>query len=1041
MNPPIHCEPETHSVWLRERRLDVALSAQEFTLLSLLCSRYGSLYLRDELGATIWGEGKFGYGMLHRLVNRTKRKMGSELSGSITSVASVGYRIELPQRQAALDAPTPSALPDWSRFVGRDLELTKLRAASAAAATGEFGIVMLVGEAGVGKTRLATEFANTDGSNMQCVLRGRCAESEGGVPFRPFVEAFRPYVDALTDDELLDHTSQDPGILASLIPDLDVRLGRAAASLIADGEAQRQRLFEATTHFLRKAANRAPLLLFLDDLHWADRPSMLLLQHIGQSIGDARLLIVGAYRDHELEDAHPLGSALSTLRRGQTYERISLRGLATTDVRELIGAGAAIGQVSAAADALAAEIQHQTGGNPFFVREMLAHMHEEGELCEENGAWTRRSRAPLRPFVPEGVRDVIGKRVSRLTNRCQRTLTFASAMPAGFSWAELGAITGEGEGVLLDALDEALDSQLVREGQDEVLDTYEFTHALIRETLYGRLSNMRKAVLHRRIGDALEGLYGTLSDEHLADLAYHFCAAAPVGDADKAIAYAIRAGARAMRLYAFEDATVQYQSALKVMSIHGSCDDERTAELLIAIGRSQDESGDQVGAMESFRGAAACARQSSSRDLQARAAIGFGTAVGRASANGDRETSTESLALLHDALDNLGPADSELRVRAVCRLTVSAVYHSAFVEASAAEPRIVDARVALAMARRLRDPGLQLLAQGTLRSALWGPAHTEERLSTSANMVSLAVEVGDTEAELEGRCGRLSALLELGRMADVDAEFEYIASIVAQSRPLNEWYALAYRAMRATFGGDFAAADTLVGEALAAGQRRGLGWAFGDFANQLYELRRQQGRLSELDSIVATLADQFPATPTYRVALAQVHLAAGRRDAAITQFERIAAHDFDDIPRDQFWIVAMSLLAEVCTEIDDVSRAGALYALMLPYADLNLVLDDFVVSAGSAARNLGQLATVLSRWDDAERHFRQAIAMNESMAARPWVAHTQYEYARMLFRRRLSGDAAKAGRLLNTVLDAGRELGMTALVANAEALQALSLVR
>lgn len=421
MNPPIHCGRETHSVWLGERRLDVALSAQEFSLLSLLCSRYGSLYTRDELGAAIWGEGKFGYAMLHRLVNRTKRKMGPELSGSITSVASVGYRIELPQRQAALAAPNASVLPNWSRFVGREPELAKLRAASAAAATGKFGIVMLVGEAGVGKTRLATEFANTDGSTMQCVLRGRCVESEGGVPFRPFVEAFRPYVDALTDDELHDHAAQDPGVLASLLPGLDARLGGVAPPPLADGEAQRLRLFEATTQFLRTAANRAPLVLFLDDLHWADRPSMLLLQHIGQSIGEARLLIVGAYRDHELADAHPLGSALSTLRRGQSYERISLRGLGTTDVCEMIGAGAATGQDSAASDALAAELQRQTGGNPFFIREMLAHMHEEGELYEDNGAWARRSGAALRPFVPESVRDVIGRRVSRLTNRCQRT--------------------------------------------------------------------------------------------------------------------------------------------------------------------------------------------------------------------------------------------------------------------------------------------------------------------------------------------------------------------------------------------------------------------------------------------------------------------------------------------------------------------------------------------------------------------------------------------------------------------------------------------
>ncbi len=1034
MKPPIRCDPGTHFVWLRERRLDVALSAQEFVLLSLLCSRYGSFYMRDELGAAIWGAGKFGYGMLHRLVNRTKRKLGAELSGSITSVPGVGYKIELPQEASSL-ALNDVETARWSRFVGREPELAKLRAAAAAAALGKFRLVMIAGEAGVGKTRLAREFTDADGSKMACVLRGRCVESDGAVPFRPFIEALRPYAEALSDDELHDHTSSDPGVLASFFPGLDSRLGGVAASTSVEVEGQRLRLFEAITNFLRTAASRAPLLLFLDDLHWADRTSMLLLQHVSESIGDARMLILGAYRDHEVEDAHPLGTVISTLRRMERYERISLRGLNSADIREMIDASSP-DQNGAASEAFAADMRRQTGGNPFFVREMLAHMHEEGVLYDENGQWTRRDAAAARPFVPEGIRDVIGRRIARLSNRCQRTLTLMSAMTAGCSWIELATIAGEQEGVLLDALDEALDAQLIREDQDEALDAYDFAHALVRETLYGRLSGARKALLHRRIGDALEHLYGEEHDEHVAELAHHFCAAASAGDRGKAIAYATRAGDRAMRSFAFEDAAVQYQNALKLLDTDVVADEEQVAELLIAIGGSQDESGDQSAALESFRRAAASARNLTTPLVQARAAIGFATAVGRASANGDRETSTESLALLRDALERLGAADSDLRVRVLCRLTVSAVYHSAFVEPSAQEPRIADARAALAMAERLQDPSLRLLSYGALRAALWGPAHTEERLATSASMVSLAVAERNSEAELEGRCGRLNALLELGRIDDVDAEFQCIAPLAAQARPPNEWYALAYRGMRATFGGDFSAAETLIGEALAAGQRRGLGWAFGDFANQIYELRRQQGRLSELDTMVTSLAEQFPATPAYQVALAQVHLAAGRVDAARIQFDRIAARDFEDIPRDQFWIVAMSLLSEVCSDLEDVARARTLYALMLPYAELNLVLDDVVVCAGSAARNLGQLATVLSLWDNAERHFKQAIAMNDRMAAHPWVAHTQFEYARMLLGRRFGADADQAGRLLDAALATGRAIGMTALVERAELLRA-----
>jgi predicted ATPase/DNA-binding winged helix-turn-helix (wHTH) protein len=430
MSLPIECDPERHEVIIHGHKADLGLSVQEFTLLDALCARYGRLCTRDELGAAMWGAGNFEYNMLHRLVNRTRMKLPAELGTPVTSVAGLGYKIEVAENPTRGDAafvelPSPEAAPSWSQFVGRQTELGRMRHALEKTLAGGFGVAMLVGEAGVGKTRLATEFIASISVMQLNVLEGRCSEGDGGLAYRPFIEAFRRHFRSLTTEELREQTSFDPAMLTMLVADIGERLDDVSYRVDGDAEAQRLRLFEAVTQFLRKAAARTPLLLFLDDLHWADNASLLLLQYVVRAIGQAPLLIVGAYRDDEVEDVHPLGETLALLRRGENYERLSLRGLEQDDVFGMLAAMDGAQQQNAGTLGLAQEIHKQTGGNPFFIRQILDHLREEGQLYQSSGGWGRRASAGTPRFVPEGVRDVITRRISRLSHRCQKMLTRA----------------------------------------------------------------------------------------------------------------------------------------------------------------------------------------------------------------------------------------------------------------------------------------------------------------------------------------------------------------------------------------------------------------------------------------------------------------------------------------------------------------------------------------------------------------------------------------------------------------------------------------
>jgi tetratricopeptide (TPR) repeat protein/predicted Ser/Thr protein kinase/DNA polymerase III delta prime subunit len=443
-------------------------------------------------------------------------------------------------------------------FVGRESERGEAERVWARATKGRHQLLLLAGDPGIGKTRFAMEFARSRVADGATVLIGRCDE-EALIPYQPFVEALTWYARVCPELELRAQLAAIGGgaELGPLVPELVRRLPDLPSPLPMSPDAERYRLFEAVTMLLARASASHPVLLVLDDLHWADKATLLMLRHIVRSSDHAAVCIVGTYRESELARTHPLSTVLADLRREQTVTRVSLHGLDEQHVNGLIAS--LVGGDTPRK--LAVYVTERTDGNPFFVAETLRHLAETGVLAQLR----QRPSAHIGELgLPEGVKEVIGRRLSRLTLECNSVLALASVVGREFDVAVLEALEEVPGNQLLDAIDEARRAQLVDEAPGRP-DRFSFAHSLIRETLYGALTSSRRVRLHRRVGEVIERLAGGRANPPVADLAYHFVQAASSDTAEKAIAYSIRAGDRAAEALAHEEAVRFYAGALQAL--------------------------------------------------------------------------------------------------------------------------------------------------------------------------------------------------------------------------------------------------------------------------------------------------------------------------------------------------------------------------------------------------------------------------------------------------------------------------------------------
>jgi class 3 adenylate cyclase len=948
---------------------------------------------------------------LEALILRLLAKSPDDRPADAQSV--VRSLIAIAQEPAEAEAASPAEQNPLDRlaggvFVGREQEIAQLRSSFEEALSGRGSLVLLVGEPGIGKTRTAEELAIYARLRGAQALMGRCWEGEGAPAYWPWVQVIRSYVHDREPQALMSVMGAGAADIAQVVSEVRERLPGLPTPPSLEPEQARFRLFDSITTFLKNASAAQPLVLVLDDLHWADKPSLLLLQFLTSELRGARALILGTYRDVELGRQHPLAQTLGELARENLSRRILLRGLTQGDVARFIQTTAGI---SPPADLVTA-VYRETEGNPFFVNEIVRLLVADGRLEHPQDVqhWS--------VSIPQGVREVIGRRLDHLSEDCNRILGVSSVIGREFHLDILERVSESPGEDLLELLEEAAGARVIAEVAGAP-GRYTFSHALIRQTLYDELSATRRVRLHRRIAQVLESLYGAAPEHHLVELAHHFLQAASGGDVSKAVDYAIRAGERAASTLAYEDAAEQYERALQALELSEPVDDRRRCDLLLRCGEAHLKAGDTEAAREVFRRAAVVSRTLDEPEMLARAAMGFGggwVGWGIDTWRLDKEL----VGLLEEADAALGEKDGSLKAMVLGRLAV-AIYWS-----DTAERRMALAQHAVEMAERLGDENALAATLTTRHYALWGPETAQTRLPIATEIVRLASRLGDKELALMGHRFRLADLLELGDIDEADREFSVLARLAEDLRqPYSLWRVTMFRAMRAMLDGRMDEAEQLAGQALAIGQRTQSRNAAELYFGQLFVIRAAQGRLGELEPGVRHFAEQYPDVPAIQSGLAYVYAELGRADEARRYFERAAANDFLDFPPDATWTVAMTNLADTAAFIGDERRAAQLYDLLSPYAGRNIVLGPGGACLGPADHFLGILAATMGRPDDAAAHFEAGLAMSRAMGGRPLVARTEAAFAKVHLAR---GDRSGGLSLLNHALATARETGLTGLV-------------
>ena len=451
---------------------------------------------------------------------------------------------------AASVTQRPAAAAD--ELVGRDDQLAALEGVLAGARDGRGPVVLVAGEPGIGKTRLAEEAARRAAAAGIQVAWGRCHEGDGPPTLWPWAHVVRQLTAELAPGQLAAMLGPSAAWLGPLMPELAGPARPAGPPPLADLGAARFQLNQAVAGLLRRLADTRPLLVVVDDLHWADAPSLSLLAFLAADLKDASLVVVGTYRDVEVVPGRPLADTLGALAREPVVERISLGGLDRAGVARLVGR--TIG--GRPAEPLLQAVVDRCGGNPFFITELLRLLQSERRLAAPDAAVAARRE------VPVGVRDVLRARLARLPAQTATLLMVAAVAGRGFDLDLIEAVTGLDDEPALDAAEAAVLAGLVIE-DDRAAGRYRFAHALVRETIYEDISRARRARLHARVADALVATRGA-EPEPAAEMAYHCWQAAPVIGAGRALPYLLRAGEQAVAQLAYEAADEQFERALEL---------------------------------------------------------------------------------------------------------------------------------------------------------------------------------------------------------------------------------------------------------------------------------------------------------------------------------------------------------------------------------------------------------------------------------------------------------------------------------------------
>jgi class 3 adenylate cyclase/tetratricopeptide (TPR) repeat protein len=887
-----------------------------------------------------------------------------ELKGLPEPVPACAVQWESDEEFVA-EVPLPPELrTEGSRFVGRDEEL---HTATELLLSGQRAQALwLLGEPGIGKTRLAAEIANRAFDAGALVLFGRC-DQDVAAPFEPVIQALRWYVVHASDDELHVIARSDAESLTRLVPELRDRRPDLPVPAGVTTDAEQYRLFESVRSFVAARAAQRPVVWVVDDAHWADRPTLTLLAHVLRGAHDARILVIGTARDTAPDASVALANMVDELDVAGRGSQVRLEGLNVEQIGVLVA-----GIEGAGDDALAERLAAETAGNPLFVSAVLAALNVSGAPAANVAE------------LPADVRSAVRRRVRRLSPPAQDLLQVAAVVGLEFPLGVVADVVAVDESTALGLVEDAVAAGLTHETS---VDRFRFTHALVRDALHRELSASRRARVHIAVARAIEARYPDALDEHAAALARHYSTVGDEPSTRKALDYAARAAERSLDLLAFDSAVEDYDSAVALAEQLGLPPAERF-QLLSAKGRAQLLAGTHMAAVATLSNAADVGREAGDWRGFAEAAIAFEAANWRRGALGH-----ESLMLLREARMH----EDDLPVPT--RIVLAASFARALHYAGRIDEASRLAEDALVEAARIGDVEARAHALA---------ASVQVRVPFGRDDLDVVIERAEELVSLE------SVLADTEPVGDV-AEYAFVASITAgnpdEAATWHERFKRVYdrggwrfsrfvllcgEQILAFMHGDLEQAEALADRSAEFGRETGEDVS-GVNGVQMFLLRREQDRLRELTPVVRMFLASNPEALLWRPGLALLLAEIGMHDEARRNALALSRDDLADLPYDNLFPSACCFLAETAMHLGEAEVAAVVERRLERWSGLGITLGSFVGHLGAADRYLGLAAWCRGDRGLADARFGAALEWNRRMRADLWVAHTLVDRAALRY--------------------------------------------
>lgn len=909
--------------------------------------------------------------------------------------------------------------PDMDlRIAGRSNYLDSLRQAFKDTANGAQRLTFLAGEPGIGKTRLCAELAADAHAQGALVLYGRCDE-ELGLAYQPWVEAIG-YVLEHGPDRLIEQVISRHGAELSLIaPQIRRRNPEITASSSTDAETERYHLLQAVTSFISLVAEAQPVLLVLDDLHWADKQTLTMLRHVFTNGAAASLMIVGTYRDSDLEAGHPLIGTVAALRREAGVEQDAVRGLDDHEMVELVSISADH-ELDDRATAMALSLRQETAGNPFFAHEILRNLVEVGDLyIGDDGRWiVAKEFEEL--TLPQSVRDVVGQRIARMGDDILKALRAAAVVGKEFDLELLADITGQDEDDLLDLLESAISAGILAEVPGGV-ERFRFLHTLTRNTLQGELSDGRRRRLHRKIAESLETSFGANPGDRVNELATHWLAASAPIDGAKAIEYARMAGQQAELALAPDEAIRWFTSALENIEDLAQPDERLHTALLVELGTAQRNAG-EADHRQTLLDAGLMAQRIGATQLMVAAAL----ANGRGFLSKLGYLDAERVAALRASIEAVGNEPTKERAMLLACLASELEY------AEAIGPRRAMIDEAMSIARRVDDPFTLGSVLNRFVVSFAVPQTLAERLELSVEACAIADELDDLGLRFWSACGAVQVAMAAGQREALTSALDRLQRVGSDSgRPSFAWVANNLTCTVQSVTGGFGEIERIATENLTLGVEAGEPDAFDYFGAALIASRWIEGRGMEIQGQLREAAERDLEVTAYPAALAELLAEGGETEQAAELLDAASELEFEYRVNN----ISSTALAGYAVAAERLGRnevAPVLRRQLEPFS--GQVICSRAFAGWTVDGVLARLAGMMGDHEQAEAWFESSAEMCADLGSSFFAASDDAARARMHHRRGAPDARERATYFAIRASDVASRHGFAAVERDARAL-------